>query len=94
MKLAAAVFSIALAGFALPALAQDATAPAPAAPAAAEPAAAEPAAEPAEAGEAHFPIRKPELQSWSFAGPFGKYDTASSSAAIRSTRKSAPPATR
>ncbi|HAU78523.1 MAG TPA: cytochrome c1, partial [Agrobacterium sp.] len=22
----------------------------------------------------HFPVIKPEEQSWSFAGPFGKYD--------------------
>jgi ubiquinol-cytochrome c reductase cytochrome c1 subunit len=65
MKLAAAAFAAAFAAFSLPALAQDAA-----------PAAGAPAAEPAEAGEAHFPIKNPELQSWSFAGPFGKYDTA------------------
>ena len=29
-----------------------------------------------EATPAHFPIQKPELQSWSFAGPFGKFDPA------------------
>jgi len=29
-----------------------------------------------EAEPTHFPIHKPELQSWSFAGPFGTYDKA------------------
>ena len=59
--LAAVVFPAAI-GLGLPALAEDA------APAAAP--------EPAAASEAHFPILRPELHSWSFAGPFGKFDTA------------------
>lgn len=68
ITLAAAVFAAAI-GFGLPAFAQDAAAPA------AAPAADEHAAE-ASGGEAHYPILKPELQSWSFAGPFGKFDKA------------------
>src|SRR5262245_14831355 len=27
-------------------------------------------------GEAHFPLKSPPLERWSFAGPFGKFDTA------------------
>ena len=88
---AAASFFVAVALSALPAFAQDASAPAagsapapaaqsaPAAPAAtaetttaaAPAAAAPPAAQPTE-----FPINKPPLLSWSFAGPFGKFDRA------------------
>jgi ubiquinol-cytochrome c reductase cytochrome c1 subunit len=37
---------------------------------------------------------KPPAQSWSFSGPFGKFDRAQRSAASRSPRKSAPAAMR
>jgi ubiquinol-cytochrome c reductase cytochrome c1 subunit len=77
MKLAAFLLSAAVATMVVPALAQEAAPAAPAAQAPAAAAPAEPAAEPAaEGGEAHFPIKRPELQSWSFAGPFGKFDKA------------------
>ncbi|HVY21548.1 MAG TPA: cytochrome c1 [Bauldia sp.] len=73
MKLAALLLSTVIAAVAVPAFAQDAAAPAAQAPAATQ---APAAAEPAEAAEPHFPILRPELQSWSFAGPFGKFDKA------------------
>jgi len=84
MKLAAALFTAA-AFVALPAFAQDATttttadqattaAPAAAATATttqAPAASGAPVAQPTE-----FPLKKPPLLSWSFAGPFGKFDKA------------------
>jgi ubiquinol-cytochrome c reductase cytochrome c1 subunit len=71
MNRTALTFAAAFSLLALPALAQDTAAPA--APAAEAPAAA--AAEP-EAELPHFPLEKPELERWSFAGPFGRFDTA------------------
>jgi ubiquinol-cytochrome c reductase cytochrome c1 subunit len=60
MKLAALLLSAFVATIAVPALAEE------------TPAAGAPAE--AAGGEPHFPIKKPELQSWTFAGPFGKFD--------------------
>jgi ubiquinol-cytochrome c reductase cytochrome c1 subunit len=79
MNRTALSFVAAFSLLALPALAQDAAAPAAsapaAAPAAATPAPAAPAAEPT-AELPHFPLEEPELERWSFAGPFGRFDTA------------------
>ncbi|HVZ14282.1 MAG TPA: cytochrome c1 [Bauldia sp.] len=88
MKAAASLFA-AVALSALPAFAQDAppaggSTPAPAAQSAPAPAptteqtttAAPAASAPQVAQPAEFPIDKPPLLSWSFAGPFGKFDKA------------------
>jgi len=77
---AAASFFVAVALSALPAFAQDASAPAagsaPAPAAQSAPAAPAAAAAPPVAQPTEFPINKPPLLSWSFAGPFGKFDKA------------------
>ncbi len=76
MKAAATLFA-AVALFAVPALAQDATAPAASASTAAPAAAAGPAPTAAPvAATTEFPLDNPPLLSWSFAGPFGKFDKA------------------
>jgi ubiquinol-cytochrome c reductase cytochrome c1 subunit len=64
MKRIALAVTAALSIVALPALAQDAASP-------------DAAAAPEAAAETpHFPLEQPELQRWSFAGPFGRFDTA------------------
>lgn len=55
-----AILAASLAAFALPTLAQEEGA----------------AHDEGTAQPEHFPIKKPELQRWSFAGPFGKFDRA------------------
>jgi ubiquinol-cytochrome c reductase cytochrome c1 subunit len=64
MKRIALAVTAALSIVALPALAQDAASPDAA------------AAPEAVAETPHFPLEQPELQRWSFAGPFGRFDTA------------------
>lgn len=62
-----------------PAVAEPPAAETPSAPAAAAtepPAAQEGAGEAHAAATPHYPIKKPELMSWSFSGIFGKYDAA------------------
>ncbi len=81
----AAALAACLLGVAMPAMAQDAATPPASAPEVGQPPGAAPEAGSgteaahaeggaAEHGTPHYPLKKPQLLSWSFAGPFGHWD--------------------